>query len=339
VDDALSAWGEIRSGFRDGAILLGNGASRAFWSEFGYASLFAKAESAVEHPLNEQDGELFARLDTTNFEAVLSALRTAEIVASALELDAVRIRERYESIRIALMEAVKDVHVPWLDVPSKSLLSVRSELTNYSIVFSTNYDLLLYWTIMATPSASPFKDFFWNECTDGGDWRCFDLANTETVWGSTSVFYLHGALHLVELPWGETAKLTAGQASLLEQFAVPETEDEFPIVPLVITEGSSSDKMKAIRRNDYLSFAYESLSHFDGPFVVFGHSLGPEDQHLIDALKRGSDDRPIALSLLPAQTELVEERKLELKRTLPRARLAFFDATTHPLGAKDLLVG
>jgi hypothetical protein len=48
------------------------------------------------------------------------------------------------------------------------------------------------------------------------------------------------------------AKITAGDANLLEQFAVPQVNEDYQATPLVITEGSSADKMDSIRRSDYL---------------------------------------------------------------------------------------
>jgi hypothetical protein len=338
VDPSLQSWVELQSEFAGGVLLLGNGSSRAIWADFGYSSLYEQAQTEIEHPLQPEDEALFSSLETTNFEAVLSALRTAEIVCRSIGLGTDAIRMRHDSIRVALMEAIQRIHIPWDSIPDPVLAQVRGVLSRYSYVFTTNYDLLAYWAIMSEEDPWPFKDYFWNACSDGGSWMCFDVSNTEAALGSTKLLYLHGALHLVELPWGETAKLTAGDANLLEQFAVPDPDEDYPIVPLVITEGSSEDKMAAIRRSDYLSFAYERLSHVPGPLTIFGHSLSDEDRHLVDAVTKADEKRPLAVSVRASGGDQLVKRKLELMKTFTKADLRFFDAASHPLGSQEISV-
>lgn len=338
MDATLETWTELKSEFADGSLLLGNGSSRAIWADFEYSSLYEQAHEEIEHPLESEDETLFSSLQTTNFEAVLSALRMAEIVCRSIGLGTDLIRERYDSIRVALMEAIQRIHVPWGAIPDPVFVQIREALAHYSYVFTTNYDLLAYWAIMSEEDPWPFKDYFWNACSDSGTWMCFDATNTDAVIGSTKLLYVHGALHLVELPWGETAKLTAGDANLLEQFAVPDPDEDYPIVPLVITEGSSEDKMEAIRRSDYLSFAYERLSHVPGPLTVFGHSLREEDRHLVDAVIKAGEKRPIAVSMRGSEEDEVVKRKLDLMRTFTKADLRFFDAASHPLGSPAISV-
>lgn len=339
MDASLQSWAELQQEFQGGVLLLGNGSSRAIWEGFGYSSLYDEAQAGIEHPLASEDEDLFASLATTNFEAVLSALRTAEIVCRSIGLATDPIRARHNSIRIALMEAVQSIHVPWSDVPDSVLTQMRNELSHYSYILTTNYDLLAYWAVMSEEHTWPFKDYFWNECNDDGSWVCFDASNTDAVAGSAKLLYVHGALHLVELPWGETAKRTAGDANLLEMFAVPDPDEDYPVVPLVITEGSSEDKMEAIRRSDYLSFAYERLSHVPGPLTIFGLSLRDEDQHLVEAIIKADEKRSLAISIRASSDEQVIKRKLELMKTFTKADLRFFDATTNPLGSPNMSVG
>lgn len=338
VDDSLQPWSELSAEFVGAGILIGNGSSRAVWDDFAYDSLYERARLAVDDPLSETDEDLFARLDTRNFETVLSALRTGLIVCDALAIDAEPIRQRYESIRIALMEAVQSVHVPWGDVPQTTLMTMRDELSGYSWIYSTNYDLLLYWAVMALDTAWPFKDYFWGACDVTGPWVCFHSDDTDASDEASKVLYLHGALHLCELPWEETAKLVAQDKNLLDQFSVPERDEEYPFVPLIVTEGSWQDKMAAIRRSDYLSFAFECFSAYQGPLVIFGHSLGDEDYHIVQALRQGDDQRPLAISIRAADESRIVERKLGFMQKLPHANIRFFDSATHPLGATGLRV-
>jgi hypothetical protein len=88
--------------------------SRNVWEPFGYASLFDTAQSKdLPHRLVEEDLELFRELDTDKFEFVLNGLNTSIAVLSALNRQTDFLTARYESIRLALVDAVHSVHCPW----------------------------------------------------------------------------------------------------------------------------------------------------------------------------------------------------------------------------------
>jgi hypothetical protein len=108
---------------------------------------------------------------------------------------------------------------------------------------------------------------------------------------------------------------------------------------MFVSEGTSEDKMAAIRRSDYLSFAYREFRDQRSSLVVFGQSLDPAyDGHLLEAMRQWRN-RPIAFSMLPAGPDQVRQRYFELRSRLPSARIELFDASTHPLGASTLRVG
>jgi Domain of unknown function (DUF4917) len=84
--------------------------------------------------------------------------------------------------------AVHSVHVDRSLVSDASLKGIRDYIRTFDFVYSTNYDLLMYWAIMSEDPTLDFVDYFWGEA--------FDSLNTE-VWGDrTRILYLHGALHL-----------------------------------------------------------------------------------------------------------------------------------------------
>src|SRR5690606_7166856 len=147
-------------------------------------------------------------------EAVLGALAVARKVDSALNQAVDLIDERYESIRQALVSAVRTIHIPWLLLDDAKKERIRKAMSKYDVVFSTNYDLIVYWSVMHEPHGWGFKDYFWDEG--------FDASNVE-IWGKcTKVLYLHGGLHLYHLPYGATFKRSATiQANLLDLFGTP----------------------------------------------------------------------------------------------------------------------
>src|SRR6266567_1612882 len=152
VDATLEDWNNIKEGYNSSGLLVGNGASRAIWDDFRYSSLYNKAKSKyIEHPLLQADKAIFKSMKTKDFERVLAALWTTEVVCKALGRNQTVsiVHERYESIQNALIEAVHAVHVPWSELSGENVLNkIESALTQYKSVYSTNYDLLLYWGIM-----------------------------------------------------------------------------------------------------------------------------------------------------------------------------------------------
>jgi len=327
VDATLLNWADLGIERADG-LLIGNGASQAIWARFKYASLYEEAKSEeLENPLSDADQAMFQAFDTTNFERVLEGLSAARKVLDALDLVIPQVRERYESVRMALVEAVRMVHVEWASVPENVLKRFAGILRSYRHVYSTNYDLLLYWAIMSV-NAAGFTDFFF----DGE----FDLSNTE-IWDRdrTRILHLHGALHLYRIGSRTVKRRRDYSRNLLELFGDPYGEGA---IPLFVSEGSSEEKLATITTSDYLGFAFNSFATHEGPLVVFGHSLSDYDDHILKAMSRW-EGRGLAVGLLPDTEERIILQKARLMEKLSNALLTFYDATTHPLGGEEMMVG
>jgi Domain of unknown function (DUF4917) len=325
VDETLAPWSELKD-IPWAGILVGNGASCAVWHGFRYRSLYDQSRSAeMTARLTAEAVRIFEVLQTHNFELVLSALKTTSLVTQALGQNPATVDGLYLVIQNALVQAVKSVHVPWANIPEGNLRTIKQALLPYDFVYSTNYDLILYWSIMLDGPAG-FTDYFFAPR--------FDLGNTE-IWGkATKVLFLHGGLHLYRELSGETIKRKAEPwQNLLDLFGAPL---EPPAVPLFISEGSSRDKLNSIYRSDYLSFAYSQFAKHRGPLVIFGQSLTAEfDGHLIDAIRK-SEANILAISLLPGPD--VPSRKARFYGAFSNMDVHFFDATTHPLGSEELSV-
>ena len=317
MNGRLRSWSALDDGSWE-SLLLGNGSSIAIWRDFAYSSLLDQAA------LSPDDRRLFRSAGTANFETLLSALRLARLVCRQEGHDEDDTRRRYRTIRRALFRAVNRVHVDWPSVSTAIRRQVREALLKYRSVYSTNYDLLVYWSIM-TDRPRDFRDFFW------GPGASFDPADVDVTTGVTRVLYLHGALHLYLLPGGGTAKLVARGRNLLAEMSTRRST-----IPLFVCEGRSRDKQIAIAKSDYLTFANGEFEADDSPLVIFGHSLSDQDAHLLPHIYKPS--RRIAISIMPGTQLSVIRRKAELKERFPSARLSFFDAMTHPLGDTALRV-
>lgn len=197
-----------------------------------------------------------------------------------------------------------------------------------------------------------FKDFIWGQDAENQR-NLFDTSDTD-LWVDeqkpvTKVLFLHGALHLYKNQDGRTFKKVSGDhGNLLDLFDV-----QGDAIPLFISEGTSKDKVSAIARSDYLSFAHQRFSRHRGSLVVFGHSLTPAfDQHLIDAIRKWRrydprrrsfqsvpDRRVIAVSVRPDDNpRSIIELKSRLAVALADYDVRFFDSRTHPLGDDKLRV-
>lgn len=323
----LVRWEDLADSEEWTGLLLGNGASIAVHPAFRYDSLFEMARTdAVEHALQPEDIALFDAFNTTNFEQILASLKTASRVLAALQAAEPALRERYESIQRALFQAVHAVHVPWLDVSNDVIPRLHDVLRDYSWAYSTNYDLLAYWASMQNGGAG-FIDFLWGT---GTRFNALDVEPWTDHASWTKIVFPHGGIHLRRLQGGGTRKVTSAGGNLLAQFTAAFEDDE---TPLLISEGDSADKLRSINSSDYLSFALRALTEHHGGLVVFGHSLGESDDHIVRPIA-GWTANPVAVSVRPGNdADVVQTKALFRQRLAPNPNVEFFDALTHPLSA------
>lgn len=330
-DGTLCDWNEIAD---DGwsAILVGNGLSINLSRYFAYHSLYEEAKKSRrgEQNLSDEDRAIFDAFGTTNFEVVLAKLRDAITMAEVLGRKPNPYRRRFRSVQDALGAAVRRVHLEWTEVPDESLAAIKAALRNYRAIFSTSYDLIIYWAIGHNEDYGAFRDCFWS------NGREFDPDDAEIRPGGRPVYYMHGALHLIVQGSGVTRKMTQDDGRLLDQFGKPIKNDP-EARPLLISEASAREKLRGIEGNDYLAHVYDQFKEQDGPLAVFGHSLSEQDRHLIDAINE-CPDRPVAISMVRKGKKEMRERQSVIWGKLHTEDVAFYDAVTHPLGSTDLTI-
>jgi Domain of unknown function (DUF4917) len=332
IEGSLPSWDEVKQRREWDALLIGSGLSLNVWRPFACDSLFEEARNA--RTLAKDDLRLFQEFATPSFERVLSALATTIRIEDPLERDVNPLLERHRRIQEALATAVRSIHVPWRQVPTRTLRRIRAAMREVRFVFTTSYDLLLYWAAAeGSNRAYPFygiADYFWSRGTYGH--REFDAGQVSIRYHDwTRLFFLHGALHLVVMPSGETLKRTGYGQTLLDEFGKPFAGED-RARPLMIAEGEAIDKVRGIQENPYLTFAMDHLRREIEPLVVFGHNLGERDRHVVDALDRPG--RPLAIALdARAGESYIRATKRVIAARLPKVdELHFFDAATHPLG-------
>src|ERR1700689_101308 len=208
LNGTLTAWPDLTARFSKAALLCGNGLSINVWPAFAYGSLF---DHAHDDGLTAEDLALFR--GTESFERVLSDLNTAIRVNETPGQSADLIYARFRSIQRRLGHAVRAVHLIRSQIPDTTLKSIRDEMLDYEWIFSTSYDLLLYWAMGCGGTFEPFVDLF-----RGPRLEC-DPDQADVYAGRIPVYFLHGALHLIVSGAGVTWRLRRGAIqTVLDQF-------------------------------------------------------------------------------------------------------------------------
>ncbi|WP_167975434.1 DUF4917 family protein [Lentzea indica] len=323
----LEKWFDVEDRTEWPTLLVGNGASVNLWGDFAYPSLYERANlSAVAEAV-------FSDLGVTNFETVLEAIHHAHVVVEALGNSTKEIDAQYEHVRDALFGAVHDVHVGWSQFTDDRFDKIASVIQDHDAVYTTNYDVCMYWARVDAVNRITRRtviDFFWSTG------HTFDSENVE-VRGRTAMYHLHGAIHLWQDDRGNNGKWTSANDGNLLSLARNYSPGSSKW-PLFVSEGSSRAKLQTIGRSPYLSFCLDSLRNDHHNTVVFGHSLGEQDKHIVAALNEG-DPREVAVSIYPRSTDQwIIQEKARITELLGENKVRFFDSTTHPLGDPSLTI-
>lgn len=273
-------------------LLLGNGFSMG-WNRdaFSYETLRQKADLTS---LSCDGDALFDALHTSDFEVVIDRLGGMGSLLGVYEPGAALIDQSAadaEIIREALAVALAGHHPDHVGaVLAKQYLAARRFLQHFDRVFSVNYDLLLYWSTLQDEiddlevvGDDGFRD---DPDDEGADWVTWDNAGSRR---NQTVHYLHGALHLFDagdrlkkLTWKRTA------VPLLDQIREALGRGEYP---LVVTEGTSAEKLRKIDHSAYLSGSYRSFGNIQHALFIYGHSLAENDDHILNLIVRGKVSR------------------------------------------------
>lgn len=325
----------IDQDLRNATLILGNGASIAVNSSFSYTNLFEKA--CNDSILNQISKDLFGTLTTTDFELVMNKLRQAYIINKVLQLDTNDIvPQTYDNIRQSLIKTIKEIHVQYADAISQ-IDNIRQFLEKFKTVISLNYDLLVYWAIMASNDRRPYKmkDCFTNHI-DGNLGFEYDIEKLREPYNGgpdpTLVFYPHGNLILASNENNDEFKIKiTNSPNLFDEIGDKWAHD---YVPLFVSEGNSEQKLKAIRRSTYLNFVYENvLFHLEPTVIIYGWKLAEQEQHLIKKIFSNNNIRNVYISMyLENNPEPIDEQERivsMLERENRTMNIKFFDAASE----------
>lgn len=300
------------------SLLIGNGFSISVHPPFDYVSLsdlVTSKSSPFRSKFHGNIPKLLNLLNTNDIESAIQALtslsETATIYASYDKQISQFSKEDVQTLRTALAASIQSVHLERRPAIAETTYQrCRKKLENFRFIFTTNYDLLLEWALMARIHNKRIDKTF----DDGfrffyrgkrhlqhyarerlpfqryGSPERFELAEFSHKSGSQTVFYLHGALHLYKTLGG------------LAKYKGKRDDDDFLFVnylqrstengrlPYIVVEGNWKRKLQTIREDPflYLGDCYDALTTRSGALFVYGSKLYEQDhdRHLVEAIAR-----------------------------------------------------
>ena len=268
---------------RDKHLLLGNGFSMAYDTTIFSYNALNKFIEKIEDPLLQK---LFEIVNTKNFELVMQQLdnfcQLAEEFSSDAELK-VKIQAASDALKRSLIDAVKELHPEHVfQVPEEKSKACADFLGDYlntkGHVFTTNYDILLYWVLMRNMDKFPQAIDGFGRAVEDSDEYVEGYEEGDLEWGKykeeQNVHYLHGTLPLFDTGVTITKEEYDTQDYLLEKIEKRMDNKEYPIF---VTAGNGKEKLTHIMHNQYLTYCYEKLCSLEGSLVTFGFNFGEYD--------------------------------------------------------------
>jgi len=227
-----------------------------------------------------------------------------------------------DELKTSLIDAVKSVHPEHTfsitEEKKASCLRFLQPFLENGSVFTTNYDLLLYWVFLKG-DLNKIKDGF------GRQQYSFDENSpeySELHWGpykdKQNIFFLHGALHLFDMGEGILKESSDELNTIIEKIRTRINNNQYPIF---VSAGSSKEKITQIRHNNYLSFCYDKLSEVKGSLVIFGFKFGEYDNHIIEAINQAAKEKANSSKLDKVYIGLYsdeDKKDIESKIELPQ---------------------
>jgi len=272
-------------------LLLGNGFSMSYdFNRFSFTSLL---QSAIDEGIIIKDSpihKMFINLETADFEYIMRLLEDTSTAIKCYSND-----EASQEIQDKLVNDSKNLKEHLVDIitnnhPEKITVVKDSEfentmnfISNFKKIYTLNYDLLLYWTIIKLNEREE-KDIFKDGFGRSEDDESEIVYKNKKDNNGQNVFYLHGALHLFDKKIDFLKVKYTDRHPLREQILEKLNQN---IYPIFISEGKSKDKRNKIIHNALLNSSYKSLQtsgSTGSSLVLFGTLLKTNDEHIKKAI-------------------------------------------------------
>lgn len=274
-------------------LLIGNGFSIAYNPTiFSYNALSSYIDTTQDEDLKK----LFGIIKTSNFEQIMKEIDLFVKLLQTFDNKSFlinKIENMSSKLKKTLIEAVEKSHPENVFSIQQDKLDSCASFLNYFTssngkIFSTNYDLLLYWVLMRSKNNNCI-DGFGRDKEDGQEFVPFDEADYSKLrWGKNkddqNIYYLHGALHLFDMV-NEIVKQEYDGKWLLDKITKLMNSGSYPIF---VTAGTGDDKLEHIMHNYYLAYCYDVLTKTTGSLITYGFNFGDYDDHIIKAINKAA---------------------------------------------------
>jgi len=257
-------------------------------------------------------------------------LLEASQVNEVLNIEDEKTKDYYYQLRDSLIATIRDIHPTYQSV-EHLLPKIANFLANFRTVLSLNYDLLVYWSMLI--GNDNFECQWFKDCYVRGEFeKNFDYLYKphSSATGSTLVFYPHGSLFLATDIYGDEVKLIRSRDDCLVETILSKWQEK-DYMPLFVSEGTTTEKFRAITRSNYLNTVYDAvLTKISDSLVIYGWSASEQDEHIFNAIDY-QDVTDIAISVhtenpnWESYCDRIEDR---IARTyhLRESNLYFFDS-------------
>ncbi|WP_187115368.1 DUF4917 family protein [Treponema pectinovorum] len=277
-------------------LLIGNGFSISYSpSIFSYNALSSFINSSEDLELKT----LFSVINTSNFEQIMRELDLFVKILNVFNESSDIIQKLSTlsgKLKKMLIEAVETSHPENVfSIPQNKLNSCADFLNFFTEsngkIFSSNYDLLLYWVLMRSNNKNCI-DGFGRDKEDGQEFLPAEEADySELRWGkhkeNQNIFYLHGALHLFDMVNEIVKQEYDGRNNLMKQI---ENLMDNGVYPIFVTAGNGEEKLNHIKHNYYLAYCYDALCNISGSLITHGFNFGEYDEHIIQAINKAASN-------------------------------------------------
>ncbi|MDZ7584078.1 MAG: DUF4917 family protein [Thiobacillus sp.] len=318
-------------------LLLGNGFSVSYDPKiFSYNALHEFVKNLKDKDLSK----ILEVIETRNFEVIMQYLDNFAALVDALGGDPKlkkRVEDASSKLKTSLLDAVKAMHPEHVfKVPEDQSAACANFLLNFlntnGHIYSTNYDLLLYWVLMRNGILNHVDGCGRELENDTGEYMApADQEWSDLIWGKNrnkqNVFYLHGALPFFDSGVAVVKEEYDVYNYLLQNISARMEKGEYPIF---VTAGDGQQKLNHITHNQYLTYCYDSFCQAEGSLVTFGFSFGEYDEHIIAAINKAAKQKvPNKLWSIYIGVYSPEDKKhIEQIEGKFRCKVHVFDAKT-----------
>ncbi len=300
-------------------LLLGNGFS-IDWNKgiFTYGALTDQADFSK---LSVDSKKLFNLLETKDFEVVIDALRKSTALSKLYTTTDTVLSKKFagdaKKLKEILATTVAKSHPDQLSAINKSEYKFcRRFLANFRKIYTLNYDLLLYWVLMHEEGSEKIK------CDDGFRDSEDDSAGF-VVWNNgkshnQTIFYLHGALHLFDA--GTDLQKYTWKKTGIRLIDQVRNALGMELFPLIVTEGTSGEKITRINHSGYLHKARRSFEEIGGSLFIHGHALADNDDHILLLVPESKINKVFVSFTLDPEDASNEAKVLKLQRMVEKRK-------------------